>query len=60
MIYKRKYSTAGAGQAQVMQQRQVHLIELTIDILESLLKSLYSQNRESRTGSQLFFSTVKC
>lgn len=52
MVYKRKCSTADDGQAQVMQQQQVHLVEVTIRILESLLKSLYSEYRELRGRCQ--------
>jgi hypothetical protein len=33
MDYQRKCSTADAGQAQVMQQQQVHLIEVLFGIL---------------------------
>jgi hypothetical protein len=42
-------------QAQVMQQQHMHLIEFTINILESLLKSLYSQTIDLRSGCQLIF-----
>jgi hypothetical protein len=38
LIYNRKCSTADAGQAQVTQQQHMHLIEVTIDILNLYLK----------------------
>src|SRR5436190_2818949 len=64
-VFFRSYSrhkcpTAGAVRAQGMQQQQVHLIGVKIDILESLLKSLYSEFNESRSGSQLIFFGMKC